>query len=85
MYQDIYHVYKDGNKLDTHGNKFGYLGYPFFCFFPVSTPRMEMDGIRMETDLDILDIYFSVSLLFPWVLPDEFICFPTRAFTRGKL
>jgi len=65
MYQDIYHVYKDGNKLDTHGNEFGYLGYPFFCFLPVSTLRMETDGIGMEIDLDILDIHFHVSLPFP--------------------
>ena len=56
---------------------------PIFFQFPSSV--METDRIRMETDLDILDIYFSVSLLFPWVLPDEFICFPTRAFTRGKM
>ena len=46
-------------------NKFEYLIYPFFCFLPVSTLRMETDGIGMEIDLDILDIHLYVSFSFP--------------------
>ena len=58
-------IVKGANGSDKRMNEFGYLGYPFFYFLPVSTPRMETDGIRMETDLDILDIHFPIFLPFP--------------------
>jgi len=29
----------DGNRSDTHGNGFRYLGYPFSCFLTVSIPQ----------------------------------------------
>ena len=35
-YQTGYRRVKDGNGSDTHGNRFGYLGCPFFCFLTIS-------------------------------------------------
>jgi hypothetical protein len=56
----MYSLIKDGIGSDTHGNRFKYLS-----FLPVSIPKMETDEIRIETDSDILNIYFSVSFSFP--------------------
>ena len=40
----------------------------FFVVFEFPSSMMEMDHIRMETNSDISDIHFIISLLFPSLL-----------------